>query len=290
MVRSLYILILVSFLAAGVSGQSFRERLEKVKQIKVLESTREDVRRILADYVTSEDNEYEQSYTSEEIDVEVYFSNGTCSEDQDPDDFSSVWKTSEWTVVRIEVEPNDSESSARDGGFDISRMVKEQRYQGSPDQLIYHDKARGVAVEMDEDRIEKIVFYPGKDRARKLCNESAATRDFYTRKSWFSKPLAKRFVCELVNEHANVEDLILSATEVEATTGKTINVSTVAVDPENDVLTYNYVVSAGRIIGSGAKVVWDLSDAKRGDHTITVGVDDGAGIVGKTVTKTVIVK
>ncbi len=290
MVRLLSTLILVSFLAAGVEGQSFRERFEKIKQVKVLESTREDVRRILSDYVTSEDNEYEQDYASEEIDVTVYFAGGTCSEDRHPYDFSSVWKTNEWTVVRIEVEPNNNRSSPRDAGFDLSKMVKEQRYQGSPEQIIYHDKARGVAIETYEDRIEMVIFYPGQGHARKLCNESATTRDFYSRESWFSRPLEKRFICELINEHANVEDLILSATEIEATTGKTVNISTIAVDPENDVLTYNYIVSAGRIIGSGAKVVWDLSDAKRGDQTITVGVDDGVGIVGKTITRTVTVK
>jgi hypothetical protein len=52
-------------------------------------------------------------------------------------------------------------------------------------------------------------------------------------------------------------------------------------------MTYNYTVSAGRIVGSGANVTWDLSDARPGTYTITTGVDDGCGACGKTNTQTV---
>ncbi|MFT3746196.1 MAG: hypothetical protein QM785_18135 [Pyrinomonadaceae bacterium] len=68
---------------------------------------------------------------------------------------------------------------------------------------------------------------------------------------------------------------------------KTISVSTKASDPENDVLTYNYTVSGGRIVGTGANVQWDLSSAQVGTYTIVTGVDDGCGVCGKTDTKTI---
>lgn len=60
-------------------------------------------------------------------------------------------------------------------------------------------------------------------------------------------------------------------------------------DPENDVLTYHYKISGGEIIGKGEKVVWDLSDVKSGEYTITAGVEDGCGICGYTKTRTVYV-
>jgi hypothetical protein len=66
-----------------------------------------------------------------------------------------------------------------------------------------------------------------------------------------------------------------------------INVSTSASDAENDVLTYNYTVSGGRIVGQGANVQWDLSGAQTGTYTITAGVDDGCGICGRTQTRTI---
>ena len=66
-----------------------------------------------------------------------------------------------------------------------------------------------------------------------------------------------------------------------------ISVSTKASDPENDVLTYNYTVSGGRVVGNSANVQWDLSNAQVGTYTITTGVDDGCGVCGKTNTQTI---
>ena len=109
-------------------------------------------------------------------------------------------------------------------------------------------------------------------------------------------------VCILINRHANVTDLILSAGEItigcnnppkneKCTNSKTkISVKTKAVDPENDVLTYNYDISAGKITGAGADVIWDLSGVQPGTYTITAGVDDSCGVCGKTATKTVVLK
>ena len=71
---------------------------------------------------------------------------------------------------------------------------------------------------------------------------------------------------------------------------RTVDVATRASDPENDVLTYNYTVSGGRIVGQGANVQWDLSNAQPGTYTITTAVDDGCGVCGKTETKTIEVK
>jgi hypothetical protein len=64
----------------------------------------------------------------------------------------------------------------------------------------------------------------------------------------------------------------------------------VATDAENDVLTYSYTPSGGRIVGQGANVTWDLSGVRAGTYTITVGVDDGCGICGQTKTQTIEVK
>ncbi|MFM9903939.1 MAG: hypothetical protein ACKVQJ_05130 [Pyrinomonadaceae bacterium] len=71
---------------------------------------------------------------------------------------------------------------------------------------------------------------------------------------------------------------------------KTITVNTTASDPENDVLTYNYTVSGGRVTGATSTAQWDLSGAQPGTYTITVGVDDGCGVCGKTVSKTITVE
>ena len=102
-----------------------------------------------------------------------------------------------------------------------------------------------------------------------------------------------------VNYFANVTDLKLSADtltlpctrEPQPKTGVTpsesmvVDVNTTAIDPEDDVLTYDYTVSAGKILGTGKNVKWDLTGVAPGSYTITAGVDDGCGLCGKTRTE-----
>lgn len=105
---------------------------------------------------------------------------------------------------------------------------------------------------------------------------------------------------EIVNVPADVTGVALSDTTItlgckpgyEPVSGTcadstSINVTTTAVDPENDVLTYNYTVSGGRIVGTGANVSWDVAGLQPGTYTITAGVDDGCGLCGKTQTQTI---
>ena len=106
---------------------------------------------------------------------------------------------------------------------------------------------------------------------------------------------------EIHNKPPDVVDVVLEKSELHAPPKKddeqrppqtnelTVNVSTTAVDPEGDVLTYNYTISGGRIIGTGANVRWDLNRVQPGTYTITAGVDDGCGICGKTMTQSIVV-
>ena len=109
---------------------------------------------------------------------------------------------------------------------------------------------------------------------------------------------------QIPNQFANVTNLTLSQTEVvtpcpsgfvpregvACSDNMTVQVTTTAVDPENDVLTYNYTVTGGRIVGQGANVSWDLTGAAPGTYTITAGVDDGCGVCGQTQTRTITVR
>ncbi len=108
---------------------------------------------------------------------------------------------------------------------------------------------------------------------------------------------------DIVNQAPAVDSVALSSTTISlpcppgyrsdsgaCNDSRTISVSTTAHDPENDVLTYNYTVSGGRIVGSGANVQWDLTGAQAGTYTITTAVDDGCGVCGKTNTQTVTVR
>ncbi|MGC2234834.1 MAG: hypothetical protein WA584_01565 [Pyrinomonadaceae bacterium] len=108
---------------------------------------------------------------------------------------------------------------------------------------------------------------------------------------------------EIINPPANVESVTLGERRVTIPCGPgfrpkpgsncsddmSVGITTVARDPDNDVLTYNYTVSGGRIVGQGANVSWDLTNAQPGTYTVTVGVDDGCGVCGTTKTETITV-
>lgn len=70
----------------------------------------------------------------------------------------------------------------------------------------------------------------------------------------------------------------------------TVRVQTTATDPEGDILTYNYKVTGGRVVGTGANVYWNLSAVMPGSYTITAAVDDGCGMCGGKITRTVTVR
>lgn len=84
------------------------------------------------------------------------------------------------------------------------------------------------------------------------------------------------------NFFSEVERVTLSDSQIAASCSeadvRSVRVETMATDPENDPLLYSYAVSTGRIIGNGAKVIWDLSNAEPGLHRLLVGTDDGNGI------------
>lgn len=58
-------------------------------------------------------------------------------------------------------------------------------------------------------------------------------------------------------------------------------------NPKNEPVQIIYFASGGEIIGSGPRVIWDLHQARPGNHSITVGIGEGMVIRGKTITKPV---
>lgn len=91
------------------------------------------------------------------------------------------------------------------------------------------------------------------------------------------------------NGFPKVDDIVLDKSELRlpcaadnvvpnSTDTLFVNVVVTASDPENDVLSYVYRVSGGKILETGANVRWDLSGAKPGIYHVVVGVDDGTGV------------
>jgi hypothetical protein len=296
-----FIVCLIFVLAMGNLAWAQKPDLaiDKVREIRFLDATREDVKRILAGFELddADEDEHSEEYSNDYVDVDIFYSSGSCYKDLDDDEAAEIWDVAEWKVTKIKIYFNDS-IKTEETGFDLSKFKKKQN-EAFTDSDIYLSKDLGITFSASaEDEIEKIIFFPPRSNYSKLCkNEKAekfsASEGFYNVEFQMSVDS---------NYPANVSYLNLSATELAAEcinnpqnknrpnkTGK-ISVETVATDPENDVLTYNYEVSGGKIIGTGAKIVWDLTGVKPGTYTITAGADDGCGICGTTKTQTVIVR
>ena len=210
-----------------------------------------------------------------------------------------AWNVPEGRVSYIEIYPNKP-AKIEDLGFSVSNFQKEQIYFENKDEFVYYNKDFGIAFEVDEDQVKKITLFPSNSYKPLLC-ENTESKEFYSTKSWFgNSELKDRVVISCYT--ADVTDLTLSRSEIIIGCVKSgeskscwigdgrISINTVASDLDGDVLTYNYEISAGKIVGVGAKVIWDLYDVKPGTHIITAWVDDGCGKCGKTLTKTVVIK
>lgn len=273
--------VLLLFAFCGFA-QEHVSALEKAKEIELLKDDRAAVRQKFSEYLLDPSSNSD-AFSLGNIRIEVFYSSGTCS---DEDEEEEVWDVEEGLAVRVGIFRFD-ELKPSDFPVNISHFKKEQIYHLVEDQFIYHDKKTGVAVEVVEDEVESVTLFPPIRTKAKTCKTKYA-EEFVSMASWFgSKKLEERACCIYLNKHADVTDVSLSHDVISALTSKQIKVSVTAVDPEGDVLTYNYTVTGGRIIGAGAKVVWDLAGVKQGTYTLTAAVDDGAGTIGKQVTRTV---
>lgn len=296
--KPLFLLLFIIFLNNFTFSQILPE-LEKVKEIKLLEHSREDVRKILVSYKFNKDKkaDFEDTFETENAEIEVSYSNGKC---EFWEKVSYDWKVAKWKVVEIMIIPKNK-LGINEIGLNLSKFKKETYYFKHKEPIYYHQKDLGIIIKVIRDKIIKISLEPPKKDYMKRCDKKLAKRLLFT-SSYFDPKDKNRNTIFDPNEPPKVEKLVLSLEEIYAACSinsenktcsenvKTISISTIAKDPENDNLTYAYQVSGGKIIGNGAKVLWNLSDVKPGIYTITVDVDDGGGFTEKTITKTVTVK
>ncbi len=235
--------------------------------------------------------------------VRIFYAGGNCTEENED------WNVAKYLVTEIRFEPKARVDIQKAGteffkeiGTDFSKLRKEKLWGKTKGRYVYQDKFSGIAIYTRYDAIQSVSLFPSKKNYSKLCNRKEV-RKYYSSDGMNRNPEMKNAIFDY-NHPADVVALELSRTEmiadcdssdtkqdkIHADAVKEISVSATAVDPENDVLTYNYSVSAGKIIGQGAKVIWDLSGVKAGTYKITAAVDDSCGICGKWITKTITVK
>jgi hypothetical protein len=296
-----FIVGVIFCLAISVSAfaHSPLPELDKIKQIKLLESTRGDVKRIFAGYkerVSALDDF--SVFSSKNFWFIVEYSGAGCDYDD--------WNVREGRVTYITIS-FDKSIKPEDLAVDLSSLRKEKKYVDSSENFIYHDKSLGFMYDTCKSKIISMKLFPPKETLPFLCNNSKQ-RKFYQSERWSNKRIKKfkKNRRAIARYFANVTELTLSSNEISvgcdsdnsegnkncAESVKVIEVSAdyAATPCTDDTVTFNYTISGGKITGQGEKVVWDLSGVKPGTYTITASVDTGCGVCGTTRTEEVVVK
>lgn len=294
---------LIAFFISALCGFAFAQtsfpEFEIVKEIKLLRSTHRDVIRIMEDFDRNknENEDLYQSFYSDSATVKVSFSTGGCSEKLE---FGNLpdWNVPKQTATKIVITFNDT-TKLKALGLNLSGFKKKLRDEDEKDSkdYVYHNENTGIIVLTDEDEVEKIILHPPKKQIGYLCVNENNSEILSSEKSFVDSIIQIESACTWANIPSNVMELNLRTNgffgckdENCANAKKEILVLTTAVDAENDVLTYNYAVTGGTIVGVGAQVAWDLAGASPGIHQITMGVDDGCGICGQTKTRKILLK
>lgn len=268
------------FALSSLSSAQSIPSVDRVKDIRLLDSNREDVSRLLSHDVPfpSFSRGYRESFSLENEYIEFTYSTGNCSDE------GEEWKVPESVVTSITIFPKYDLSKNR-LGIDLSKFIKQRTNPQSKEIYVLHNKSRGIAVEVFGDRANAITLFPGSEFHSLLCDKREV-QAYYRSKRWTREPIPKNLIIDY-NRPANVVGLTITPEEDNA---RKFVVLVDAKDPENDILTYNFSISAGRIIGVGRRVVWDLIGAEPGTHKLTAAVDDGCGICGKYISQTVVIK
>lgn len=281
--KILLALVLPICFVSIADAQHIKLALERVSAINFLLDGRDEAVGKLREFSEVHSGDRSDVLSLGDTQIEIFYSSGDCDEDE-----REVWSVDQGRVVEVAI-TDEKRPSPESIELKLAALTKEQIFAGNKNKHIYHSKAEGIAVVIHDGQIERLMIFPKTPQKAKPCNTEFA-REFISYKSWFgSTPLNGR---EENPGHGpvNVDRLEVSTNLIEGSMPRIVSVRAVAVDPELDPLSFIYNVSAGKIIGTGSEVKWDLTNAGLGDHTITVYVDDGCGRCGSSQTQTVRIK
>ena len=177
-------LFLIAIICTSAFAQTLSAELDKIKQIKLLESTREDVERILSGY---KGKHYavglSQTFSSKKIEIEVSYTRGDCPDGVDK------WNIEKGKVDFIDISFNDP-VKFEDLKYNASDFRKERMPVDKEDAFVYHDKNKGIVFLVEKEKLTSIFLMPSRSQSSLLCNseESKKLKEFYSRESYFEIP------------------------------------------------------------------------------------------------------
>ena len=258
--------------------QTFLEDRERAKRLKLLEDELQDVIELWSPGSLDIGPKGHFFYREDSV-ITLTYASGQCnaeseSEFRSPDD----WRVPDGKLVEIRLNPK-SDIPLGKLPINLKTFRKERPYRNYH---AYFNKVTGITVFTRGDYVDEVRISPPEDRYSQLC-DNKEVRSFYASKKFRRYPEHKQNVVDF-NFPADVLNLEVTPMSDRV---RWFSINTKAADPERDILIYNYLVSGGRIIGVGADVIWDLAGTPAGVYTVTAAVDDGCGICGKYITKSV---
>lgn len=302
MKKTFAILFFISLAYRFAFAQDSLPELEIAREIKLLKSTESDVKIIMSEFDSDEEDDeeenYNQKFSSDKATVRVSYSTGDCSEDAGIQNYPK-WNVPKMTATKIVIRFHET-MKLKDLGLKLSNFKKKLENEDDEDSeyYIYYDEKAGITILTDSGEVEKIILHPPKKQINNLCRDEENDSELFSSKVSFVDSIVRSDeYCLLRNNPSNVTNLDLQTkASSDCKDGDCLNakkeilVKTTAVDPENDVLTYNYTVTGGAINGVGSKVIWNLTGVQPGIYAITAGSDDSCGICGETKSRKILVK
>jgi hypothetical protein len=184
MKRITIFLFLLSAMCINVFAQKASDEVNKIKQIKLLESTREDVKKILGGYKADYDAPARlETFSSEKIEIEVSYTTGICS---DKSSDADEWNVGDGKVEFIDISFKDA-VKFEELSFKASDFRKERLIIDGNESFIYHDKSKGIVLMVEEGKIASIFLIPSTNQTTLLCKneKSKILREFYSRETYF---------------------------------------------------------------------------------------------------------
>ncbi len=270
----LYVLVLSQHIFPQL--HFYRDILDKVEFLRSDSSAAEELFS-KETFTTLNDPDQSTFYRLSE-NVYVSYSSGTCNDATvDVSDWidgflgPDVWNVPAGRIVRVTFELK-TPVDLRDLGINLAKYKRVRLYRIYRDYFVYFSKSEGVAIKAWGNQVESITFSPPSEHFHNLC-DSPIVRKHYSNDKWRVISEKNKDYCVLFNKPANVRNVsVLSIGEENK-----FKIVVTADDPENDVLTFTYLVSVGRVTRKGANATWDLSAEGPGTYEIKVAADDGSG-------------
>lgn len=174
-VRYILCIILLLFSINGIKAQE-PDWFTKMKQIKLLSDTREEIKQSLGKPKNNESEKLSWTYNLSEGNLYILYSTGVCKS-QAVEGLQAIhgWKVPKWTVVEVGFEPNEILKPSR-LNINFEEFTSTPVYD-IPDAIEYRNDDLGIDYTVYKGKILDINFRPAKSLNHLICKESDIKKD-----------------------------------------------------------------------------------------------------------------